>query len=61
ELKSATRNFRSESVLGGGGLGYVFKGWIEKNGIAPVNPGTGLTVAIKTLNLDGLQGHKEWL
>ncbi|GKA02337.1 protein kinase superfamily protein, partial [Tanacetum coccineum] len=22
---------------------------------------TGLTVAIKTLNHDGLQGHKEWL
>ncbi|GLJ45769.1 hypothetical protein SUGI_0963210 [Cryptomeria japonica] len=61
ELKSATRNFRPESVLGGGGFGYVFKGWIEENGTAPVKPGTGLTVAVKTLNPDGLQGHKEWL
>jgi len=26
-----------------------------------VKPGTGLTVAVKTLNHDGLQGHKEWL
>jgi hypothetical protein len=61
ELKSATRNFRPESVLGGGGFGYVFKGWIEENGTAAVKPGTGLTVAVKTLNPDGLQGHKEWL
>eukprot|EP00252_Welwitschia_mirabilis_P011595 TRINITY_DN25889_c0_g1_i2.p1 TRINITY_DN25889_c0_g1~~TRINITY_DN25889_c0_g1_i2.p1 ORF type:complete len:177 (-),score=28.09 TRINITY_DN25889_c0_g1_i2:75-605(-) len=61
DLKAATRNFRPESVLGGGGFGYVFKGWIEENGTAPVKPGTGLTVAVKTLNPDGLQGHKEWL
>ncbi|KAJ6719493.1 hypothetical protein OIU79_007204 [Salix purpurea] len=37
------------------------KGWVEENGTAPVKPGTGLTVAVKTLNHDGLQGHKEWL
>ncbi|XP_020250162.1 probable serine/threonine-protein kinase PIX7 isoform X2 [Asparagus officinalis] len=61
ELKSATRNFRPDSLLGEGGFGCVFKGWIEENGTAPVKPGTGLTVAVKTLNHDGLQGHKEWL
>lgn len=61
DLKSATRNFRPESLLGEGGFGCVFKGWIEENGTAPVKPGTGLIVAVKTLNHDGLQGHKEWL
>ncbi|KAJ6926900.1 serine/threonine-protein kinase PIX7 isoform X2 [Populus alba x Populus x berolinensis] len=61
ELKSATRNFRPESILGEGGFGCVFKGWINENGTAPVKPGTGLSVAVKTLNHDGLQGHKEWL
>ncbi|KAK9119422.1 hypothetical protein Scep_017515 [Stephania cephalantha] len=61
ELKAATRNFRPESLLGEGGFGCVFKGWIEENGTAAVKPGTGLTVAVKTLNHDGLQGHKEWL
>ncbi|XP_050223541.1 serine/threonine-protein kinase PBL34-like isoform X2 [Mercurialis annua] len=61
DLKLATRNFRPESLLGEGGFGCVFKGWIEENGTAPVKPGTGLTVAVKTLNHDGLQGHKEWL
>ncbi|KAK8586876.1 hypothetical protein V6N12_021397 [Hibiscus sabdariffa] len=61
DLKLATRNFRPESLLGEGGFGCVFKGWIEENGTAPVKPGTGLTVAVKTLNVEGLQGHKEWL
>uniref|UniRef100_A0A453EZA6 non-specific serine/threonine protein kinase n=1 Tax=Aegilops tauschii subsp. strangulata TaxID=200361 RepID=A0A453EZA6_AEGTS len=61
ELKCATRNFRPESLLGEGGFGCVFKGWIEENGTAPMKPGTGLTVAVKTLNHDGLQGHKEWV
>lgn len=61
ELKSATRNFRPDSILGEGGFGCVFKGWVEENGTAPVKPGTGLTVAVKILNHDGHQGHKEWL
>eukprot|EP00249_Psilotum_nudum_P022062 c28359_g1_i2 orf=259-1086(+) len=61
DLKSATRNFRPDSLLGEGGFGQVFKGWIDEHGTAPVKPGTGLTVAVKTLNHSGLQGHKEWL
>lgn len=61
ELKLATRNFKPESLLGEGGFGCVFKGWIEENGTAPVKPGTGLTVAVKMLNHESLQGHKEWL
>jgi hypothetical protein len=27
ELRTATRNFRPDSVLGEGGFGSVFKGW----------------------------------
>jgi len=36
ELKSATLNFRPDSILGEGGFGYVFKGWIEPNSLACV-------------------------
>eukprot|EP00250_Pteridium_aquilinum_P014290 c21895_g2_i1 orf=519-1922(+) len=61
DLKLATRNFRPDSLLGEGGFGCVFKGWVDEHGTAPVKPGTGLTVAVKTLNHSGLQGHKEWL
>ncbi|KAH6791139.1 Protein kinase superfamily protein [Perilla frutescens var. frutescens] len=61
ELKLATRSFRPDSLLGEGGFGCVFKGWVNENGSTPVKPGTGLTVAVKTLNHDGLQGHREWL
>ncbi|KAK8351171.1 hypothetical protein V6Z12_A05G015500 [Gossypium hirsutum] len=61
ELKSATGNFRPDSILGEGGFGYVFKGWIEENGTAPAKPGSRITVAVKSLKLDGLQGHREWV
>ncbi|XP_028107635.1 probable serine/threonine-protein kinase PIX7 [Camellia sinensis] len=61
EFKSATRNFRPENLLGEGGFGCVYKGLINESGTTPVRPGTGLTVAVKTLNHDGLQDHKEWL
>ncbi|KAL1330757.1 hypothetical protein AAHE18_12G133100 [Arachis hypogaea] len=61
ELKTATRNFRSDSVLGEGGFGSVFKGWIDENLLATTRPGTGVVIAVKRLNQDGFQGHKEWL
>ncbi|GAA0139710.1 hypothetical protein LIER_01201 [Lithospermum erythrorhizon] len=61
ELKAATGNFRPDSILGEGGFGYVFKGWIEVNGTAPAKPGSGITVAVKSLKPDGLQGHREWV
>ncbi|KAL5733222.1 hypothetical protein ACOSQ2_032914 [Xanthoceras sorbifolium] len=61
ELKTATRNFRPDSVLGEGGFGCVFKGWIDENTFAAARPGTGLVIAVKRLNQDGFQGHQEWL
>ncbi|KAL9261800.1 Receptor-like cytoplasmic kinase 176-like protein [Drosera capensis] len=61
ELKTATRNFRPDSVVGEGGFGAVFKGWIDERTLVPVRPGTGLVIAVKRLNQEGLQGHKEWL
>ncbi|XP_057949828.1 probable serine/threonine-protein kinase PBL3 isoform X2 [Malania oleifera] len=61
ELKNATRNFRPDSLLGEGGFGYVFKGWIDEHTLSAVRPGSGLVVAVKKLKPEGFQGHKEWL
>ncbi|XP_052155063.1 receptor-like cytoplasmic kinase 176 [Oryza glaberrima] len=61
ELRTATRNFRPDSVLGEGGFGSVFKGWIDEKTLAPTKPGTGMVIAVKKLNQEGHQGHREWL
>ncbi|KAH9622118.1 hypothetical protein KSS87_013096 [Heliosperma pusillum] len=61
ELKTATRNFRPDSVLGEGGFGAVFKGWIDEHSLTPTRPGTGMVIAVKRLNQEGPQGHREWL
>ncbi|GKC64220.1 receptor-like cytoplasmic kinase 176 [Tanacetum coccineum] len=60
-LKSATRNFRPDSVLGEGGFGSVFKGWIDEQSLTAAKPGTGTVIAVKRLNHEGIQGHQEWL
>ncbi|CAL1401885.1 unnamed protein product [Linum trigynum] len=61
DLKLATRNFRPDSVVGEGGFGSVFKGWIDENSYTATKPGTGLVIAVKRLNQESYQGHKEWL
>ncbi|KAK6146878.1 hypothetical protein DH2020_017790 [Rehmannia glutinosa] len=61
DLKAATRNFRPDSVLGEGGFGSVFKGWIDEHSLAASRPGSSMVVAVKRLNQEGWQGHKEWL
>ncbi|PIM98465.1 Serine/threonine protein kinase [Handroanthus impetiginosus] len=60
ELKSATRNFRPDTVLGEGGFGRVFKGYIHEKTYAPSKVGTGMPVAVKKSNPDSEQGLKEW-
>ncbi|XP_039008903.1 probable serine/threonine-protein kinase PBL10 [Hibiscus syriacus] len=61
DLKMATRNFRPDSVLGEGGFGSVFKGWINENSLTASKPGTGTVIAVKRLNQEGFHGHREWL
>lgn len=60
ELQSATKNFRPASILGEGGFGQVFKGWVDRVTYAPSKPGVGIPVAIKKSDSDSFQGLKEW-
>ncbi|CAN6465835.1 unnamed protein product [Victoria cruziana] len=59
ELRSITNNYSSSYLLGEGGFGPVYKGFIDEK----LRPGVlkPQTVAVKLLDLEGLQGHREWL
>ncbi|XP_016458370.1 EPD1-interacting receptor-like cytoplasmic serine/threonine-protein kinase [Nicotiana tabacum] len=58
ELKIITSNFSSANFLGKGGFGPVHKGFIDDK----IKPGLkAQPVAVKLLDLDGNQGHQEWL
>ncbi|PON44738.1 Mitogen-activated protein kinase kinase kinase [Parasponia andersonii] len=60
ELKTATRNFHPDHMVGEGRFGSVFKGWIDEYSLKPTKPGTGSVIAVKRLNQEGFQGRKEW-
>ncbi|KAE9465784.1 hypothetical protein C3L33_02307, partial [Rhododendron williamsianum] len=60
DLKSATGNFRNSTVLGQGGFGTVYKGFVDEKTLAPTKFGSGMIVAIKKLNLESIQGFQEW-
>ncbi|KAK4441059.1 putative serine/threonine-protein kinase PBL16 [Sesamum alatum] len=58
ELKAMTGNFRQDYMLGGGGFGNVYKGYISEDlkGIESI------PVAVKVHDGDNShQGHREWL
>lgn len=58
ELKVICQNFSSNNFIGEGGFGPVHKGFIDDK----LRPGLkAQPVAVKVLDLEGLQGHREWL
>ncbi|WOG92175.1 hypothetical protein DCAR_0311435 [Daucus carota subsp. sativus] len=60
DLKSATKSFKSDTVLGVGGFGTVYKGWVDGDTLEPCKVGTGIMVAVKKLNHESVQGFQEW-
>ncbi|KAJ1687148.1 hypothetical protein LUZ63_018538 [Rhynchospora breviuscula] len=75
ELKMATKKFHPENIIGEGGFGSVYKGWLDEQTLgpskpfsffkkigdqAPSKPGSGMVVAVKRLRPDQFQGHEEW-
>ncbi|KAI3812398.1 hypothetical protein L1987_17105 [Smallanthus sonchifolius] len=52
ELAAATHNFSPDCFLGEGGFGHVYRGRLQ---------GSGLIVAVKQLDRNGLQGNREFL
>ncbi|KAL6287653.1 hypothetical protein ACE6H2_012043 [Prunus campanulata] len=52
EIKAATQNFNDSFIIGGGGFGNVYKGYIDDGGATPV--------AIKRLKPESSQGAHEF-
>ncbi|XVF59893.1 hypothetical protein PTKIN_Ptkin07bG0312400 [Pterospermum kingtungense] len=60
ELKMATKSFKGDTLLGEGGFGKVYKGWVDEKTLTPSKIGFGMIVAIKKLNHESVQGFEEW-
>lgn len=52
ELRSITRGFSPDMMLGEGTYGKVFMGWLDEDTLAPSSIGIGMAVAIKRFNPD---------
>ncbi|KAF5443285.1 hypothetical protein F2P56_035854 [Juglans regia] len=60
-LKAATKKFSSKNLIGQGGFGDVYIGYISYCSTSAAKPGAGYAVAVKRLRKTGAQGHNEWL
>ncbi|KAJ4834589.1 putative serine/threonine-protein kinase pbl15 [Turnera subulata] len=58
ELRAITQHFSPNFLLGEGGFGKVHKGYIDEDLRQGLKP---QPVAVKLLDIEGLQGHREWL
>ncbi|XP_052200110.1 receptor-like protein kinase FERONIA isoform X2 [Diospyros lotus] len=58
ELRKATRNFRRDLLLGPGGFGRVYKGWLAEK--TSLQNGSSLVIAVKEWDSNSHQCFKEW-
>ncbi|KAF3335904.1 serine/threonine-protein kinase [Carex littledalei] len=58
ELRAITHDFSDNYLLGEGGFGTVHKGYVDDKLRLGLK---AQAVAVKLLDTDGLQGHREWL
>lgn len=58
ELRHVTQGFGRGFLLGEGGFGKVYKGYLDDNMKGGLK---AQAVAVKFLNVEGHQGHREWL
>ncbi|CAI7774357.1 unnamed protein product, partial [Closterium sp. NIES-53] len=61
DLVDATEDFQEHSVLGEGGFGKVYKGYVLDRFPVEGGPPVTATVAIKKLNPSGYQSKVEWM
>ncbi|TYI46109.1 hypothetical protein E1A91_D13G083600v1 [Gossypium mustelinum] len=59
-LRAATRKFSKENIIGEGGFGRVYIGYINPDSMKTAKPDTGKAIAIKVLGRRGIQSDEEW-
>ncbi|KAJ9550809.1 hypothetical protein OSB04_014854 [Centaurea solstitialis] len=60
DLERATSEFNHDQLLGEGGYGEVFVGWVDKNTFAPSTRGVGKPIAVKRLKQSIKQVPDQW-
>ncbi|KAK2636257.1 hypothetical protein Ddye_031049 [Dipteronia dyeriana] len=60
-LVTATHKFSNKNLIGQGGFGDVYVGYINFCTMKAAKPVAGLAIAVKKLRKKGTQGHDEWL
>ncbi|XP_048231200.1 probable serine/threonine-protein kinase PBL9 isoform X3 [Ricinus communis] len=61
ELQKATRYFHRNNLLGRGGFGNVYRGFVNQDSLDAASPKTGISIAVKKMYQNGCQGQQEWL
>ena len=61
DLVRATNNFSPDMLVGDGGFGNAFLGWLDKNTFAPSKRGDGVAVAVKEYFPSTAQGRDQRL
>ncbi|RVW82351.1 putative serine/threonine-protein kinase PBL3 [Vitis vinifera] len=59
-LHAATNKFSNKNLIGRGGFGDVFKGWIHSCTMTPAKPNDGQAIAVKRLRNKRPQGYEAW-
>ncbi|KAJ0039091.1 hypothetical protein Pint_22689 [Pistacia integerrima] len=59
-LEAATRKFSKKNIIGEGGFGEVYIGYINSWTMTPAKRKDGVAIAVKKLRRKGSQGQNEW-
>ncbi|KAJ7943510.1 Protein kinase [Quillaja saponaria] len=60
-LKAATQKFNTKNLVGQGGSGDVYKGYLTYCTMNAARPNGGFAIAVKKLRRQKAQSHEEWL
>ncbi|KAK1436819.1 hypothetical protein QVD17_02603 [Tagetes erecta] len=60
DLKRATQVFSSSLLVGQGGFGKVYRGWVHQDTLAPSEHGDGIAIVVKRFDHISTHEYDEW-